>query len=323
MAGEPILVVDDLQTEVQGRRGIGRAVDGVGFALAPGETLGIVGESGSGKSLTCLSLVRLNPTPGTRIVGGRVLLRGRDLLTLPDREMRRIRGRRIAMVLQDPMSALNPVFTIGNQIGEVLHLHRDAHGAAARALAVDLLRQLRIPDPERALASYPHQYSGGMRQRAVGAIALAGGPEVLIADEPTTALDVTIQAAYLDLLRGLQRETGLAILFVTHDFAVVARICDRVAVMYAGRIVETTSVAALFGDPLHPYTRALLASLPDVERKPEKLDPIPGQPPSVFEPRVGCMFAPRCPHADARCRNEAPPEFAVDQGRTVRCWLHA
>jgi oligopeptide/dipeptide ABC transporter ATP-binding protein len=294
----------------------------VSFVLRAGETLGLVGESGSGKSLTCLSMLRLNPRPASRIMGGRVLFHGEDLLQLPDRAMRRVRGRRIAMVLQDPMTSLNPVFTIGNQIGEVLRLHRDAHGGAVGEQAADMLRRLRIPDPERALRNYPHQFSGGMRQRSVGAIALAGAPEVLIADEPTTALDVTIQAAYLALLKELQRESGLAILFVTHDFNVVARMCDRVAVMYAGRIVETADTATLFDAPRHPYTGALLASMPDVDRALERLESIAGQPPSLFEPRQGCTFAPRCPQADARCRAEEPPEVQVGSSQSVRCWRH-
>jgi oligopeptide/dipeptide ABC transporter ATP-binding protein len=252
-----------------------------------------------------------------------VKFRGEDLLKLPEHEMRSIRGRRIAMVLQDPMTSLNPVFSIGNQIGEVLRLHRGARGAEVDHLAADMLRRLRIPDPERALRNYPHQLSGGMRQRSVGAIALAGSPEVLIADEPTTALDVTIQAAYLDLLRQLQRETNLAILFVTHDFNVVARVCDRVGVMYAGQIVEMTDTATLFAAPKHPYTQALLASMPDVDRKQERLEPIAGQPPSLFAPRQGCPFAPRCPHADTRCRAEEPPEIISSPGQSVRCWRFA
>jgi oligopeptide transport system ATP-binding protein len=320
---EPILEVHDLQTHIVGRRGVGRAVDGVSFALRAGETLGLVGESGSGKSLTCLSILRLNPQPASIVVGGQVLFGGKDLLKLPEHEMRRVRGRSIAMVLQDPMTSLNPVFTIGNQIAEVLRLHQGASGSRVDDLAADMLRRLRIPDPERALRNYPHQLSGGMRQRAVGAIALAGAPEVLIADEPTTALDVTIQAAYLELLKELQRETNLAILFVTHDFNVVARICDRVAVMYAGRIVEMTDTATLFAAPRHPYTRALLASVPDVDRKRERLEPIVGQPPSVFERSLGCSFAPRCPRADARCWAKEPPEIASAPGESVRCWRYA
>jgi oligopeptide/dipeptide ABC transporter ATP-binding protein len=226
------------------------------------------------------------------------------------------------MVLQDPMSSLNPVFTIGNQIAEVLRLHQGASGNRVGDLAATMLRRLRIPDAERALRNYPHQLSGGMRQRAVGAIALAGAPEVLLADEPTTALDVTIQVAYLELLKQLQRETNLAILFVTHDFNVVARICDRVAVMYAGRIVETTDTATLFSTPRHPYTKALLASVPDVDRKAERLEPIAGQPPSAFELHSGCPFAPRCREADVRCRTEKPPEVKVAD-TTVCCWSYA
>jgi peptide/nickel transport system ATP-binding protein/oligopeptide transport system ATP-binding protein len=322
-APQPILEVRDLQTHIVGQRGVGRAVDRVSFTLRAGETLGLVGESGSGKSLTCLSIVRLNPQPASRIVGGEVLFGGEDLFKLSEQEMRRVRGRRIAMVLQDPMSSLNPVFTIGNQIAEVLRLHQGARGSRVGELAAEMLRRLRIPDPERALRNYPHELSGGMRQRAVGSIALAGTPEVLLADEPTTALDVTIQVAYLELLKQLQRETNLAILFVTHDFNVVARICDRVAVMYAGRIVETTDTATLFSAPRHPYTKALLASVPDVERKVDRLEPIAGQPPSTFELHPGCPFAPRCREADARCEREEPPEVRLAPAHNARCWRYA
>src|SRR5262245_10711751 len=322
IAGPAVLEVRDLQTDIVGRRGVGHAVDRVSFTLQAGETLGLVGESGSGKSLTCLSILRLNPEPASRIVGGKVLFRGRDLLKLSEPEMRRVRGRSIAMVLQDPTSSLNPVFTIGNQIAEVLRLHQSIRRGRVTQLAVEMLRRLRIPDPERAFGSYPHQLSGGMRQRAVGAIALCGAPEVLLADEPTTALDVTIQVAYLELLKQLQRETNLAILFVTHDFNVVARICDRVAVMYAGRIVETTEAATLFSNPRHPYTKALLASVPDVDRKVERLEPISGQPPSAFAVHRGCAFAPRCPLADARCAAEEPPEVTFATAHTARCWRY-
>ena len=319
----PLLEVSGLQVEVQGERGIGRAVDGVSFTIAAGETLGLIGESGSGKSLSCLSVLRLNPRPMTRIAGGSVRFAGQELLDLDEPAMRAYRGRRIAMVLQDPMTALNPVFTIADQMGESLSLHRGLRGAAMTAVATELLRRLRVPDPPRVLRSYPHQLSGGMRQRVVGAIALAGEPSLLIADEPTTALDVTVQAAYLALLRRLQRETGLAILFVTHDLGVVARICDRVAVMYGGRIVETASAAALFSRPSHPYTRALLKALPDVTQRPERLDPIPGQPPSVFAEKRGCLFAPRCAEARPECREAAPPETVLAPGHVVHCFARS
>lgn len=316
----PLLEVTGLSVEVQGERGIGQAVDRVSFSLAAGTTLGLIGESGSGKSLTCLSVLRLNPRPGTRIAGGSVRFDSQDLLDLDETEIRAYRGRRIAMVLQDPMTALNPVFTIGDQIGESLSLHRGLRSTKRSLVAQDLLRQLRVPDPARVLQSYPHQLSGGMRQRVVGAIALAGEPSLLIADEPTTALDVTVQAAYLALLRRLQRERGVGILFVTHDLGVVARICDRVAVMYGGRIVETADAGLLFHSASHPYTRALLRALPDVTKRPERLESIPGQPPSVFADRRGCLFAPRCTEARPECLETTPPETVLAPGHTVHCW---
>jgi oligopeptide/dipeptide ABC transporter ATP-binding protein len=321
---EPVLEVRGLETWIVGRGGTGKAVDKVSFQLQAGETLGLVGESGSGKSLTCLSLLRLNPRPASRIVGGEVLLHGENLLEMSEREMRTVRGRRIAMVLQDPMTALNPVYTVGNQVAEPLRLHRGLRGpGAVRNAVAAMLARLRIAEPERRAASYPHHFSGGMRQRVVGAIALAGGPEILIADEPTTALDVTIQAAYLDLLKEIQAEEGLSILFVTHDFAVVSRMCDRVAVMYAGRIVETAPTDALFADPKHPYTQALLRSVPDVDERPARLQAIDGQPPSVFAPAPGCAFAPRCAYADDTCRAATPPDVVLGPDRAVACWRHA
>jgi oligopeptide/dipeptide ABC transporter ATP-binding protein len=317
-----VLEVRDLRTYFFTRRGVGKAVDGVSFTLRRGETLGLVGESGCGKSLTCLSLVRLHPRPASRIVGGQVLFRGEDLLAKPEREMRRYRGRHVAMVLQDPMTALNPVFTVGDQLAEPLRLHQRLRGRSLRERALEVMRLVRIPGAEARLGSYPHQFSGGMRQRTVGAIALACDPEVLIADEPTTALDVTIQAAYLALLREIQARTGLAILFVTHDFAVVARMCDRVAVMYAGRIVELGDTAAVLARPAHPYTEALLRSVPDLDAPPARLYSIEGQPPSIYESAPGCPFAPRCPHVEPRCRAEFPPARELAPGHTVSCWRH-
>lgn len=320
MAETPLLEVENLSVDVSGERGVGRAVDGISFAVRRGEALGLIGESGSGKSLTCLTVMRLNPSPATRVSGGTLRFDGTDLLRLGEDEMRGYRGRHIAMVLQDPMAALNPVFRIGDQIGEALALHRGLRGAAQERVALELLGRLRVPDPARMLRSFPHQLSGGMRQRVVSAIALAGQPQLLIADEPTTALDVTVQAAYLRLLRQLQRESGLAVLFVTHDLAAIARVCDRVAVMYGGRIAEVAEVGALFRAPSHPYTEALLRSMPDVTRRPERLDPIPGQPPSVFARKQGCPFAPRCGEARPRCSEEMPPETWVGPGHVVRCW---
>jgi oligopeptide transport system ATP-binding protein len=320
-SASPILEVRRLQTHLFSKRGVGRAVANVNFILHAGETLGLVGESGSGKSLTCLSVLRLNPQPASRVVGGEVLFHGDDLLKKSDAEIREYRGKKIAMILQDPMRALNPVLTIGNQLYETLTLHRGLHGQRLKDTACELLERVRIPDPAAGLAAYPHHFSGGMRQRVVGAIAMAGNPEILIADEPTTALDVTVQEEFLDLLKTIQKEAGLGILFVTHDFAVVARMCDRVAVMYAGKIVETAPTDALFDAPLHPYSKALLRSVPDVSHKDERLYSIDGQPPSVFAPLPGCSFAPRCEFATDRCRSVSPPE--IDFGiRSVSCWLY-
>jgi oligopeptide/dipeptide ABC transporter ATP-binding protein len=322
MSAVPLLEVKDLRTHFFTRRGIGRAVDGVSFTLAAGETLGLVGESGSGKSVACLSVIRLNPRPASRIVGGQVLFRGQDLLQKSEREMRRYRGRHIAMVLQDPMTALNPVFTVGNQLFESLILHQGLRGSRLRARAIEVMRLVRVPAPEARLRSYPHEFSGGMRQRTVGAIALSCQPEILIADEPTTALDATIQAAYLDLLRDIQRETGLAVLFVTHDLGVVAQMCDRVAVMYAGKIVEIADTNRLFAAPAHPYTEALLRSVPDVQEEVGRLYSIAGQPPSIHDLGAGCPFAPRCPVVEPRCREAFPPERVLERAHAVSCWRH-
>jgi oligopeptide/dipeptide ABC transporter ATP-binding protein len=319
---EPVLEVRNLRTFHYTRRGIGRAVDGVSFDLRAGETLGLVGESGCGKSLTALSMLGLHPRPAARVVGGEVVFRGEDLLRKTPRQLRRIRGKRIALVVQDPMTALNPVFTVRDQNAEPLRLHQHLRGRRLLARAIELLRLLRIPAAEQRLWSYPHQLSGGMRQRVVGAIALSGGPEILIADEPTTSLDVTVQAAYLALLREIQRSASVAILFITHDFGVVAKMCDRVAVMYAGKIVETAPTAELFDRPAHPYTEALLRSVPDVRLDARRLASIDGQPPSIFELPPGCAFVPRCPFAMARCQ-EQPPAFEISPGHRAACWRHA
>jgi oligopeptide/dipeptide ABC transporter ATP-binding protein len=316
----PLLQVRGLETHIFSKRGIGRAVAGVSFSVDVRETLGLVGESGSGKSLSCLSIVRLNPTPASRIVAGEVLFRGDDLLKKSDSQMRDYRGKHIAMILQDPMRALNPVLTIGDQLFEALRLHKGLRGKLLKDKASELLERVRIPNPVSSLAAYPHHFSGGMRQRVVGAIAMAGGPKLLIADEPTTALDVTVQEEFLDLLKKLQAEENLGILFVTHDFAAVARMCDRVAVMYAGSIVETAPTEELFDSPRHPYTQALLRSVPDVTRKDDRLYSIEGQPPSVFSQKSGCAFAPRCEKATDRCRISTPPETGT-ASRTVSCWL--
>ena len=275
-----VLQINDLQTHffTFGGTRVVKAVDRVSFTLHEGETLGLVGESGSGKTTTCLSIVGLVPR-AARIVGGSIVFEGEDLAQKTEREMRRIRGRRIAMILQDPMASLNPLFTIGWQVGEPAFFHQHLRGRPLRARVRDLLRAVRIPSPEWRMREYPHQMSGGMRQRIVGAIALAGGPRLVIADEPTTNLDVTIQAQYLDLLKDIQRELGVALIFVTHNLGIVARMCDRVAVMYAGKIVEQAPVRALFDAPQHPYTRALIGSVPKLGSK-EPLYAIPGQPPN-------------------------------------------
>ncbi len=294
-------------------------MDGVSFTLRQGETLGLVGESGSGKTTTCLSIVGLLPRAG-RIVGGRVLFEGEDLTRKSQRELRRIRGRRIAVILQDPMASLNPLFTIFRQVAEPAFFHQHLRGRTLRERVQGLLRAVRIPSPEWRMREYPHQMSGGMRQRIVGAIALAGGPRLVIADEPTTNLDVTIQAQYLDLLKDIQRETGVALIFVTHNLGIVARMCDRVAVMYAGKIVEQAPVRELFDDPKHPYTRALLGSMPKLGNK-EPLYSIRGQPPNLAHLPAGCAFHPRCPDVMPRCTSDEPRDFVLGGGSVARCWL--
>jgi len=319
----PVIEVEDLRTHLVTRWGTVRAVDGVSFSLDEGETLGLVGESGSGKSMTCLSIVRLTPRPAARSVGGRLRLDGDDLLAKSEREMQRIRGRKIAMILQDPMSSLNPVFSIGMQMREPVAAYHGLSGRALTERAAELLASVRIPSPAARLRNFPHQLSGGMRQRVVGAMAIAAPPRLLIADEPTTSLDLTIQAQYLTLLKELQQRHRLAMIFVTHNLGIVARMCDRVGVMYAGRIVEIGPVRRLFTAPAHPYTRALLTSVPRLGRKTNRLLAIDGQPPDLARLPAGCAFAPRCPEAMDRCRVEAPPETAIAAGHSARCWLHA
>jgi oligopeptide/dipeptide ABC transporter ATP-binding protein len=320
---DTILHVKDLQVRVATRHGIGQAVDGIGFELRAGETLGIVGESGSGKSMTSLAILGLHPQPAAQIVGGQILFRGEDILKKTPAELRRYRGRHIAMILQDPMTALNPVFSVGRQLYEPLRLHRKLSGRPLREQAIELLRLLQIQSPASRLGNYPHQLSGGMRQRVVGAIALSCNPEILIADEPTTALDVTVQAHYLALLNEIQKKTGTAILFITHDFGVVARMCDRVAVMYAGRIVETAPARELFEQPAHPYTEALLKSVPDLHKPADRLPSIQGSPPSIYNRPPGCPFAPRCSYVMAKCREEYPPETSLTGSHTTNCWRYA
>ena len=315
----PLLVVEDLRTHFFTRRGVVKAVDGVSFTLDAGETLALVGESGSGKSVTCLSLVRLVPEPAGRVVGGRVVLDGEDLLQKSPADMRRVRGKRIAMVLQDPMTSLNPALTIGTQVGEALRLHQHVRGGSLRARVVNALQRLRIPAAAARLGQYPHQFSGGMRQRVSSAIALSCAPQVLIADEPTTSLDVTIQAQYLELLDEVQAAAGVAVILVTHDFGIVAANADRVAVMYAGKIVEMGTTVQVFDRPQHPYTRALLRCLPDASLRRGELVEIGGQPPDLAELPPGCPFAPRCPERQAICE-QAPPLVSVGAGHVASCW---
>jgi oligopeptide/dipeptide ABC transporter ATP-binding protein len=296
-------------------------VDELSFTVAPGEVLAIVGESGSGKSMTALALMRLIPPPGR--ITGRVVFDGQELLSLPERQMRKLRGGAMAMVFQEPMTSLNPVFTVGSQIAEALSWHRGLSGAAARAEAVRLLGLVEIPNPAARVSDYPHQLSGGMRQRVMIAMALACNPRLLIADEPTTALDATVQAQILDLLRRLRAELGMAVILITHDLGVVSDFADRVAVMYAARVVETAPAAALFAEPAHPYTEGLLASLPRLGETVDRLAAIPGQVPPPFALPPGCRFAPRCGYAKAPCTLALPPLLALGGDRASACIRHA
>ncbi|MFL5266132.1 MAG: ABC transporter ATP-binding protein [Stellaceae bacterium] len=316
----PLLQVRDLQTHYVsfGGERLVKAVEGVSFTLEEGQTLGMVGESGCGKTTTCLSIVGLLPA-AARIVGGSIGFEGRELTTMSQREIRHIRGGRIAMILQDPMASLNPLFSIYRQVAEPAYYHRAIRGRSLKARVGELLNSVRIPSPAMRMREYPHQMSGGMRQRIVGAIALAGGPKLIIADEPTTNLDVTIQAQYLDLLKELQDQTGVAIIFVTHNLGIVARMCDKLAVMYAGKIVEAGSVHDLFNTPQHPYTKALLGSMPKLGSK-EKLFAIPGQPPDLATLPSGCAFHPRCSEALPRCVDEEPGEVHICGAWSSRCW---
>ena len=318
-AARPLLEVGDLRTVFALEEGVVRAVDGVSLALERGRVLGLVGESGCGKTMTALSLMRLVPPPG-RIVGGHVRLEGCDLLRLPEREMRAVRGAGLAMIFQEPMTSLNPVFTVGSQIAEAIRLHRRVGRRAAWTRAVELLDEVGIPEPERRARDYPHRLSGGMRQRVMIAIAISCEPRVLIADEPTTALDVTIQAEILDLLRTLRERHGMAVVLITHDLGVVAEQADEVAIMYAGRIVEHASVLDTFERPLHPYTQALLRSMPGLggERR-SRLEAIPGQVPDPLHLPSGCHFRDRCPKAIDRCAAEDPPLEEKARGHAAAC----
>jgi oligopeptide/dipeptide ABC transporter ATP-binding protein len=324
MTAGPLLDVRGLSTHYVSSRGtrVTRAVDGVSFTLDAGETLGIVGESGCGKTTLALSLLRILP-PAARNVGGEIRFEGEDLLTKSASDMRKIRGKRIAMILQDPMASLNPLFRIGDQVAESMRVHDSASRPAAWTKATNLLKAVRIAAPEARMREYPHEMSGGMRQRVVGAIAISCDPRLLIADEPTTSLDLTIQAQYLNLLKDLQRSYGLGMIFITHNLGIVAKMCDRVAVMYAGRIVESGSVRTIFSAPAHPYTTALLESIPRLTASRARLSAIDGQPPDPAALPTGCAFHPRCGKVMDRCHDEAPDEFAVAASQRTRCWLHA
>jgi oligopeptide/dipeptide ABC transporter ATP-binding protein len=321
---EILLDVKDLQTQFHTGAGVVRAVDGVSWDVKPGETVALVGESGCGKSVSALSVMRLVAAPAGRIVGGQILFKGRDLLSLSDDEMRKIRGREIAMVFQEPMTSLNPVLTVGRQLTEPGEIHLGMSTAQSKARAIEILGLVGIADAERRLKQYPHQFSGGMRQRLMIAMALACNPSLILADEPTTALDVTIQAQILELMKDLSRRLGVAMLMITHNLGVVARYADRVNVMYAGKIIERGTAREIYGNPRHPYTLGLLRSVPRLdEPKREKLAPIQGQPPDLSRLPPGCSFAPRCAYAIERCRAESPPLEAVDDGHLSACWVSA
>ena len=317
---DPLLAVDDLVTTFSTEEGLVTPVDGVSFTVERGETVGVVGESGCGKSVTSLSILRLVPSPPGRIAQGRILFEGQDLLTLSEREMRALRGRDIAMIFQEPMTSLNPVFTCGDQILEALRRHQKVSATEARDQALELLHLVGIPLPEQRLGAYPHQLSGGMRQRIMIAMALCCHPRLLIADEPTTALDVTIQAQILDLLRHLKKQLSMAVLLITHDLGVVAETAERVVVMYAGKVVEEAPVRTLFHAPRHPYTEGLLRSIPRLDERRESLPVIEGMVPNLLDLPSGCRFHPRCPRAERRCREEAPALRSFGEGHRVACW---
>ena len=323
-SGDVILRINGLKTHLHTKAGTVRAVDGVDLELRQGETLGIVGESGSGKTMLALSILQLLPKPAGRIVAGSVSLAGEELSTKSESEMAEVRGKRIAMILQDPHTSLNPVYRIGDQIAEAVAIHGQLDNwRKIRNRVVDLLKRVGIADPDRRTSDYPHQMSGGMKQRVVGAIAISCTPDVIIADEPTTALDLTIQSQYLRLLRDIQNDTGVAIIFITHDFGIVAKMCSSVAVMYSGKIVERGSVRSIFNHPSHPYTDSLMKSVPKVEEEVERLFSISGQPPSPGSRITGCPFAPRCTYADDRCRDQYPPTFSGLSGSNdhhADCW---
>lgn len=323
MKRDIVLEVKNLQTYFYSSEGVAKAVDGVSFTLHKGETLGIVGESGCGKSMTSLSLLRLVPSPPGKIINGEILLNNTDLMKLSEEELRKIRGNKISMIFQEPMTSLNPVLTVGEQIAETIRLHQGLSRKEAWQQAVEMIRLVGIPAPEKRAKQEPYQLSGGMRQRIMIAMALACTPDVLIADEPTTALDVTIQAQIIDIIRNLQQQLGMSIIFITHDLGVVAEICDKIAVMYAGQVVEEGSTDSLFEKPLHPYTKGLIQSLPKLYEDQEELSTIHGTVPSPYHYPNGCRYAERCPLATELCRVQQPELITVESDKKVRCWMYS
>ena len=325
-AAAPLLEVEGLEVEFRTRQGVARVLDGIALSLEPGRTLGIVGESGCGKSITALSIMRLVPVPPGRIGAGAVRLKGEDLLQASEKRMREVRGKDISMIFQEPMTSLNPVYSIGDQIAETVRLHEGLSRRDSLDRAIEMLKAVHIPAAERRVREFPHQMSGGMRQRVMIAMALACQPSVLIADEPTTALDVTVQAQVFDLLKELQEKTGTAIILISHDMGAIAEMADRVMVMYAGRIVEEAATDEILESPRHPYTRGLIACVPHMEEEPPPergaLTEIPGVVPALTDLGSGCSFAPRCDHATDLCRSRAPQPFAVDADHRAACWLY-
>jgi len=318
-----LLEIRDYRLAFETFDGTLHVLDGIDLELGAGETLGIVGETGCGKSVLARSLLRLNEEPPARVVSGAILFDGEDMLELSEASMRRLRGRRIAMILQDPMASLNPLFTVGDQVAEPIRVHERARRRTAWRRALDLLKAVRIASPATRVLQFPHEMSGGMRQRIVGAIGISCEPRLLIADEPTTSLDLTIQAQYLNLLRELQQAHGLALIFITHNLGIVAKMCDQLAVMYAGQVVEAGPVRDIFDAPAHPYTQALLNSIPRLSDSRHRLSAIDGQPPDLGMMPPGCAFAPRCAHVSERCRRETPPEIAIGDRHHAKCWLSA
>jgi oligopeptide/dipeptide ABC transporter ATP-binding protein len=320
--GDNLLELQDLKTTFFTKQGEVKAVDGVSFTVGKEEIVGLVGESGCGKSVTSLSIMRLVPQPAGKIVSGRILFKNEDLLTKSEEQMRQLRGDRISMILQDPMVAMNQLLTVGKQLGEPFRFHDKVKGSL-KEMCIDLLRKVKVPAPESRVDDYPFQFSGGMSQRALIAMGIANNPDLLIADEPTTALDVTIAAQVLKLMKEIQKETGSSIILITHDLAIVAQICTRVLVMYAGRIVENATIKTFYKKPAHPYSRGLIQSVPVLGRPVERLFSIDGQPPSLFDMPEGCRFSPRCNRAEKRCFKNYPPEIMLEDNHSVACWLYA